>query len=106
MPNKDIQKAKQILEDISKDEHERYLAELRLKYIMDQKAIEDAGYDKGLAQGISQGLAKGLSQGISQGIKKNQKEIVKNMLAENIDINTISKVTKLSIEEIKKIANS
>ena len=90
MPNKDIQKAKQILEDISKDEHERYLAELRLKYIMDQKAIEDAGYDKGFTQGI----------------KKNQIEIVKNMLAENIDINTISKVTKLSIEEIKKIANS
>ena len=90
MPNKDIQKAKQILEDISKDEHERYLAELRLKYIMDQKAIEDAGYDKGLAQGS----------------KNKQIEIVKKMLAKNIDLNTISEITELSIEEIKKIANN
>ena len=97
MPNKDIQKAKQILEDISKDEHERYLAELRLKYIMDQKAIEDAGYDKGLAQGISQGLAKGISQGIAQGSKNKQIEIVKKMLAKKIDLNTISEITELSI---------
>ena len=39
---------------ISQDEHEQYLAELREKYIMDQKAIEDAGCDKGLKAGIEQ----------------------------------------------------
>ena len=33
-----IKKAQKELEKISSDEHERYLAELREKYIMDQKA--------------------------------------------------------------------
>ena len=46
--NKEVKKAKQVLEEISQDEHERYLTELREKYILDQKAIEDAGYDKRL----------------------------------------------------------
>lgn len=45
-----IKKAKDVLTEISKDEHERYLAHLREKYILDQKAVEDYGYDKGLAQ--------------------------------------------------------
>lgn len=43
-----IEKAKDVLKEISEDEHERYLALLRQKYIMDQKAIEQAGYHKGL----------------------------------------------------------
>ena len=46
--NKEVKKAKEVLEEISQDEHERYLTELREKYILDQKAIEDAGYDKRL----------------------------------------------------------
>ena len=46
MSNKEIVKAKKILEEISQDEHERYLAELREKYILDQKNIEATGYDK------------------------------------------------------------
>ena len=50
--NKSVEKAKKILEEISSDERERYLAELRQKYIMDQKAVADAGYDKGVEQGI------------------------------------------------------
>lgn len=43
-----IEKAKEVLKEISEDEHERYLAFLRQKYIMDQKAIEQAGYHKGI----------------------------------------------------------
>ena len=34
MSNKEIVKAKEVLEEISQDEHERYLAELREKYIL------------------------------------------------------------------------
>ena len=51
--NKELRKAQRVLKKISQDKHERYLAELRQKYIMDQKAIEDAGYDKGLKEGYS-----------------------------------------------------
>lgn len=81
--NKEVCKAKKVLKEISQDEHERYLAELRQKYIMDQKAIEGAGYDKGLKEGII--------------------TVAKNMKEQNIDIEMIGKVTGLSIEEIKNL---
>ena len=43
--NEQIKKAKNVLEEISQEDRERYLAKLRQKYIMDQKAIEGDGYD-------------------------------------------------------------
>ena len=95
MSNKEIQKAKKVLEEISQDEHEQYLAELREKYIMDQKAIEDAGYDKGLKAGIE--------QGINQGINQEKLQIAKKMLSKKIDLNTISELTGLSIQELKNL---
>ena len=113
--NKNISKAKKVLEEISQDEHERYLAELREKYIMDQKATEDAGFDKGLKVGLQQGMQQGIQEGIQQGIqqgmasgiqqgKKEQKlAIAKNMKIQNIDFELISQVTGLSIEEIKNL---
>ena len=91
MSNKEIQKAKKVLEEISQDEHEQYLAELREKYIMDQKAIEDAGYDKGLKTGIY------------QGISQEKLQIAKKMLNEKIDLDTISRITGLSIQELKNL---
>ena len=95
MSNKEIQKAKKVLEEISQDEHEQYLAELREKYIMDQKAIEDAGYDKGLKAGIE--------QGINQGINQEKLQIAKKMLSKKINLNTISELTGLSIQELKNL---
>ena len=56
--NAAIKKAQKELEKISSDEHERYLAELREKYIMDQKATEDAGYYKGIKEGREEGEIK------------------------------------------------
>ena len=53
--NKEVGKARKVLEEISQDEHERYLTESRQKYIMDQKAIEDAGFDKGFKAGEQHG---------------------------------------------------
>lgn len=101
--NSAIQDAKKVLEDISKDEKERYLAELREKHILDQKAIYSGGYKKGIEQGIAQGIAQGIEQGIEQGIKQTKIEIAKQMLANNCDINLIIKVTNLSKEEIEKL---
>ncbi len=56
---------------------------------MDQKAIEDAGYDKGLKDGLEQG-------------KNSQNEIIaKKMKKQNIDIKVISEITGLSIKKIE-----
>lgn len=93
--NKALDKARKVLEEISQDEHEVYLAELREKYIMDQKAIEDAGYDKGLKAGIEEGIEKGIEKTII--------DIAKKMIKQNIDETVINKVTGLSIKKIKKL---
>lgn len=85
--NKALSKAKKVLEEISQDEHERYLAELREKYIMDQKVTEDAGYDKGLKAGIEQ----------------NKIDIAKKLKEQDVDISIISKVTGLSVTEIENL---
>ena len=50
--NEEVKKAKEVLDELSQDENAKYLAELREKYIMDQKAVEAAGYDKGVEKGI------------------------------------------------------
>jgi hypothetical protein len=49
--NEYIKEAKQKYDDIVADEHEKELAELRLKYIMDEKATELYGYNRGLNDG-------------------------------------------------------
>ena len=66
----------------------------------------EQGIEQGLEQGIEQGLEQGLEQGIEQGLKEGEKnkqlEIAKNLL-KFLDIETISKNTGLSIQEIKKL---
>ena len=85
--DKAVRKAKEILEEISSDERERYLAELRQKYIMDQKAVADAGYDKG----------------VEQGIKKEKLEIAKKLKEMNMSLSDIEKATGLTVEEIENL---
>lgn len=85
--NMEINKAKEELEKISSDEHERYLAELREKYIMDQKAIESAGYYKGIKEGRKEGKI----------------DVARKLLQQGITIEVISQVTGFTKEEIEKL---
>ena len=74
-----IKKAKEVLDEISEDEHEQYLAHLREKYIFERQGIEEAGFDKGI------------------------KCIAKKMKEDNLDIEKIIKYTGLTKEEIEKL---
>ena len=85
--NMEINKAKEELEKISSDEHERYLAELREKYIMDQKAIESAGYYKGIKEGKKEGII----------------DVARKLLQQGIAIEVISQATGFTKEEIEKL---
>ena len=105
--SKEIEKARRVLEEMSQDKNERYLAELRQKYIMDQKAIEDAGYDKGYDSGYDSGYNSGYNSGHDSGTLEGKKErsieIAKKMKEEKMDISTIAKITGLKKEEIEKL---
>ena len=82
-----IKKAKEVLDEISEDEHEQYLAHLREKYIFEIQGIEEAGFDKGLAKGKAEGI----------------EAVAKKMKEDNIDIKAIMKYTGLTKEEIDKL---
>ena len=84
-----IKKAQDKLEQISNDEHERYLAELREKYIRDQVAVQEYGYYKGKEEGM----------------KEQSIEIAKKMLEKAYDIKDIVETTGLTEEEIEKLQN-
>ena len=86
-----IEKARENLEVITEDEHERELARLRDKYIRDEKSIRISGFQEGRKEGMKEGA------------KKNKQEIAKRMLAEKIDIDIIKRVTELTDEEINKL---
>jgi hypothetical protein len=49
--NENLKEAKQKYDAILADEREKELAELRLKYIMDEQATEEYGYNRGLEEG-------------------------------------------------------
>ena len=91
MEDEGIRRAREELEKISKDEHERYLAELRQKHIMDTNAVREAGYDDGLKKGLKEGK---ISTKIS---------IAKKLKEKHIEIDTISETTGLTKEEIEKL---
>ena len=95
MEDENINKAKNVLEEISQDERERRLTELREKYRMDQHAIMLAGYDKGLRDGLEQGIEKGVEQ--------NRKDILEKLLKTNLSIDEIIAITGFTEEEIKKL---
>ena len=52
---------------------------------------------------IAEATEKGLKEGIEKGIEQNNLEIAKKMLKENIEVETISKITGLTKEEIAKL---
>lgn len=86
--NEELKKAREVYEDINADEHERYLAELRIKYILDYNS--EINYAK--KQGIEQGIEKG---------KKSEKiEIAKKLVAQGFSIEKIIEITGLSKEKI------
>lgn len=96
--NTDLKETKQAileaqakLKQISADEHEQRLADLREKYIRDQYNIELTGYERGKSEGEAKGKLD------------EKKEIAKKMLKNNIDINLIIQCTGLTKEEIKDL---
>jgi len=102
------------VEDFSDDEeilgaydaewHKQQIEESIIQTRLDeeQERLEKAEA-KGLAKGLEKGIAKGLEQGIEQGIEQGVLNIARNMKKEHADTNFISKVTGLSIEQIKDL---
>ena len=70
------------------------------------KEAEEVSFESGIGEAYDKEWAlkdEGIREGIKQGTITKAREIAKAMLEDNIDIETISKYTNLSIEEIQKL---
>lgn len=93
----DMSKDEFILHEWEKDKFDELVKINELESAINEgKAI---GFEDGKAAGFEDGE----KSGIIKGTNKRNIEIAKNMLKENIDIKTISKVTGLRIEDIQNI---
>ena len=63
------------------------------------------GEERGKIEGIEIGEKRGEERGKKRGEEQNKIETAKKMLAKNMDINLLSELTDLSINEIKKLSN-
>ena len=63
----------------------------------------EEGIEIGVAKGRAKGHAEGLEEGLAKGEKKRSAEIAKTMLSMNIPLETISKATGLSKDELLNI---
>ena len=87
-------------EDVIKANEDKLVVEWISKE-EEQKQYEEVMYEKGLTQGKEQGL----SQGKQEGIEQNKIDVAKEMLELNMDLDVISKVTKLAKNEIESLRN-
>ena len=55
---KAIQEAEKKYEELCQDEHARYIAELRQKYIEETVSVRQLGYEKGIEEGKKEGIKK------------------------------------------------
>ena len=113
--NEDIKKAKEELERIKLNEQDQRLAELRMKYILDQNAIRNSGFREGKEAGLQEGKEIGLQEGkeiglqegkeigLQDGKKAEKFEIAKKLIALKMPISQIIQITNLTEEEIKQI---
>lgn len=75
-----------------------------------EKGIKQ-GIEKGIKQGMEKGIKQGMEKGIKQGMEKGRAEgraegrieIVQTMFAKGMDIDTISELTGLSVDEIRAL---
>ena len=55
------------------------------------------------SEGRAEGLEEGIEIGFEQGIEKGIEQTIRSMMKQNIDLETISKVTNKSLDELKEI---
>ena len=53
--------------------------------------------------GFDEGIKEGIAKGKLEGIKEGQISMAKSMKTKNLDINLISEITGLTIDEIEKL---
>ena len=96
-----LNKAYGVLKELSQDERIRMIEEAREK----QRRDEASRLRGAMQKGIEKGLKQGIEQGIEQGEKNAKINIIQNALVMNMNIDYIAKLVKLSVDEVRQIAD-
>ena len=96
--NKEIKEAKIVLRELSEEEGNQRIAELREKQVLDTIDIYDTG--------VEEGIEKGRKEGIKEGVKREKIETAKKLIEIKMPIEKIKEITELEEEEIKKLINN
>ena len=79
----------------------------REAFLVGQKMMlrreREDGFDEGIEEGIKRGIEKGKLEGLKEGRIAEQISMAKSMKTKNMDINLISEITGLTIDEIEKL---
>lgn len=97
--NKYLKQARKELEQLSGDPDFKRLLESRAGFLRDV----DAKMYVAREEGKKEGKEEGRKEGKEEGKKQKQLEIAKKMKEENMDIEQISRITSLTIEEIEEL---
>ena len=101
--NEEIKEAVKQLKEMSTDEYERELYEIRERSRLTYNTEMNEARRKGLAEGKSEGKAQGRAQGRAEGKAEEKKEIAKKMKEKGLSIELIQEITNLSLEEIESL---
>ena len=73
-------------------------------YESDMGASRREGREEGMRQGRQEGLAEGMEKGMEKGQLQNKLDTALEMLRDGMQYDLIAKYTKLSVEDIEKLA--
>ena len=97
--NENIRKAYITKEYLTGDEEFRRLADLRQKSEMDFNSFMKEAKEEAIEEGRKEGIEKGIKEGIKEG----KMQIAKEMLKDGYILEKIADITKLPIDDIKKL---
>ena len=101
--NEEIKEAVKQLTEMSADEYERELYEIRERSRLTYNTEMNEARRKGEEQGEKRSAKRGEKRGIKIGKIEEKRKIAKKMIEEGLDIKLIQKLTDLSEEEIKSL---
>jgi predicted transposase/invertase (TIGR01784 family) len=100
-----MKKVKERLAVLKMSEADRIAYYSYLKEAVHSQDVLLAAEQKGEARGIERGKAEGLQEGMEKGKSEEKMEIAQAMFSKNIDIQTITEVTRLSAAEIERLTS-
>ena len=109
MPKEKIRKVMNFLHYYLRFEKQEMLAKFEKEIVILTErnitmGIEELLLDLAEKKGIEKGIKEGIEQGVEKGAEKITREIALKMIENGMDINLISNITGLSIEELEKLA--